>query len=64
MDTASNQQQNGRIMYKDIMCCVAVLITLSCMVALMIGNSTMLAVCGILYMLVVLAGIISLFFDD
>ena len=50
-------------MYENVVCGVAVFITLSCMVALMIGNSTVLVVCMILYGLAVLAGIISLFED-
>jgi hypothetical protein len=51
-------------MYENIVCGVAVFITLSLMVALMIDNIMMLEVCMILYMLAVLAGIISLFFED
>lgn len=51
-------------MQENILCGVAVFITLSCMVALMIGNSTVLAVCGVLYGLAVLAGLIGLFFED
>lgn len=53
-----------KTMYENVVCGVAVFITLSCMVALMIGDSTVLAVCGVLYGLAILAGIISLFFED
>ena len=64
MDTARNQQQNGRIMHENILCSAASIAMLSLVIAFMVDNSTAILVCYTLFMLAMLVGIISLFFED
>ena len=64
MDTASNQQQNGRIMIGNVLCVAASIAMLSLVIAFMADNSIAILVCYTMVMLAMLAGIIGLFFED